>query len=47
LIREGYSPLQNYLFNTDVLELPPKERLFITNSLRKEMLEIFSGMNIY
>ncbi|HHV30882.1 MAG: adenosylmethionine decarboxylase [Ruminococcaceae bacterium] len=39
--------LQNYLFNTDVYELPPKERLRITNSLRREMIEIFSGSNIY
>ena len=39
--------LQNYLFNTDVYELPPKTRLNITNSLRKEMIEIFSGTNIY
>ncbi|MFU0827903.1 MAG: S-adenosylmethionine decarboxylase proenzyme [Lachnoclostridium sp.] len=39
--------LQNYLFNLDVYEIPPKERLAITNSLRKEMIEIFSGMNIY
>lgn len=39
--------LQNYLFNKDVYELPPKQRLEITNSLRKEMIEIFSGMNIY
>lgn len=39
--------LQNYLFNTDVYELPPKTRLEITNSLRKEMIEIFSGMNVY
>lgn len=39
--------LQNYLFNKDVYELPPKERLEITNSLRSEMIEIFSGMNIY
>lgn len=39
--------LQNYLFNTDVYELPPKERLRITNSLRREMIEIFSGTNIY
>lgn len=39
--------LQNYLFNTDVYELPPKERLEITNSLRREMIEIFSGSNIY
>ena len=40
-------PLQDYLFNKDVYELPPKERLDITNNLRKEMIEIFSGMNIY
>ena len=39
--------LQNYLFNKDVYELPPKQRLAITDSLRKEMIEIFSGMNIY
>lgn len=40
-------PLKNYLFNTDVYELPPKERLDISNSLRREMIEIFSGTNIY
>ena len=39
--------LQNYLFNKDVRELAPKQRLAITNSLRREMIEIFSGMNIY
>ena len=39
--------LQNYLFNRDVYEIPPKERLSITNNLRKEMIEIYSGMNIY
>lgn len=39
--------LQNYLFNLDVYELPPVKRLEITNNLRKEMIEIFSGMNIY
>lgn len=39
--------LQNYLFNTDVHELLPTTRLKITNSLRKEMIEIFSGENIY
>jgi len=39
--------LQNYLFNTDVYELPPKTRLKITDSLRQEMIEIFSGINIY
>ncbi len=39
--------LQNYLFNTDAYELPPKVRLEILDRLRKEMLEIHSGMNIY
>ena len=39
--------LQRYLFNTDVYELPPKQRLAITDNLHKEMIEIFSGMNIY
>ncbi len=39
--------LQNYLFNRDVYEIHPQERLEITNSLRREMIEIFSGMNIY
>lgn len=39
--------LQNYLFNTDVYELSPKERLAITDRLRREMIEIFSGSNVY
>lgn len=39
--------LQNYLFNKDVYELPPKKRLEISDNLRREMIEIFSGMNIY
>jgi len=39
--------LQNYLFNTNVYELPPRTRLEITNSLRREMIEIFTGVNIY
>lgn len=39
--------LQNYLFNADVYELPPKVRLEITNNLRREMIEIFSGRNIF
>ncbi len=39
--------LQNYLFNADVYEIAPKTRLNITNNLRQEMIEIFSGMNIY
>jgi S-adenosylmethionine decarboxylase len=45
LIKER--PLQDYLFNTDIYEIPPKERLDISNSLRREMIEIFSGANIY
>ncbi len=39
--------LQNYLFNTDTYELAPKRRLEINDLLRKEMIEIFSGMNIF
>ena len=39
--------LQNYLFNSDVYEIHPQQRLEITNNLRREMIEIFSGMNIY
>lgn len=39
--------LQNYLFNTDIYEIPPKTRLDIHNSLRREMIEIYSGTNIF
>ena len=39
--------LQNYLFNTDVYEIAPKTRLHILNSLRQEMIEIFSGRNVF
>lgn len=39
--------LQNYLFNTDIYELPPRVRLEITKNLRQEMIEIFSGRNLY
>ena len=39
--------LQNYLFKTDIYELPPKVRLEITNNLRQEMIEIYSGSNIF
>ena len=39
--------LQNYLFKTDVYELPPTVRLEIMNNLRREMIEIFSGKNVY
>ena len=39
--------LSNYLFNTDIYEIPPKTRLEISNRLRREMLEIFSGTNVF
>lgn len=39
--------LQNYLFKTDVYELPPRIRLEIMDNLRREMIEIFSERNIY
>ncbi len=39
--------LQNYLFKTDPYELDPRVRLDIKNRLRKEMIEIFSGKNVY
>ena len=39
--------LQNYSFKTDIYELPPKVRLEITNNLRQEMIEIYSGSNIF
>lgn len=39
--------LQNYLFKTDVYELPPRTRLSIMDSLRREMIEIFSGRNVF
>ncbi len=39
--------LQNYLFNNDVQEFSPRERLEITDRLRREMIEIYSGMNVY
>ncbi len=39
--------LQNYLFKTDAYELPPRTRLEIMDNLRREMIEIFSGRNIY
>lgn len=39
--------LKNYLFNTDIYEIPPKTRLDIHTSLRREMIEIYSGANIF
>ena len=39
--------LRNYLFKTDVYELPHKVRLEIMDNIRREMIEIFSGHNIF
>lgn len=39
--------LQNYLFKTDAYELPPQTRLEIMNNIRREMIEIFRGCNLY
>lgn len=39
--------LQEYLFNHDVYELAPRKRLEIINNIRNEMIEIFSGVNIF
>lgn len=39
--------LKNYLFNLDESDLPPAKRQEIVDSLRKEMIEIFNGRNIY
>lgn len=39
--------LQNYLFNTDSYEISPRTRLEITHNLRREMIEIFSGTNVF
>ena len=45
LLKDMY--LQNYLFNTDIDELPPQRRLEISTALKREMIEIFSGRNVY
>jgi len=39
--------LQNYLFNTDVYDLSAETRMQIAESLRKEMIEIYSGKNVF
>jgi S-adenosylmethionine decarboxylase len=39
--------LQDYLFNSDVYEFAPTKRMDITNNLRREMIEIFSGVNVF
>ncbi len=39
--------LDNYLFNTDVSALTENQKSEMTEALRQEMIEIYSGMNIY
>jgi S-adenosylmethionine decarboxylase len=39
--------LENYMFTTDPEDLRPTERRAITDALYEEMIEIFSGENIY
>ncbi|MCL2568472.1 MAG: adenosylmethionine decarboxylase [Oscillospiraceae bacterium] len=45
LIRE--IDLQNYLFNSDAVSLSPALRQSIMENLRREMVEIYSGRNIF
>ncbi len=39
--------LSNYLFNTNAYDLTPEEREVILENLRKEMIEIYSGKNVF
>lgn len=39
--------LANYLFGQDPKEYSPKKRLSISNRLYQEMIEIYSGTNVY
>lgn len=39
--------LSNYLFNTNAYDLAPEERDEILDNLRKEMIEIYSGKNVF
>lgn len=39
--------LSNYLFNTNAFDLSAEERENILDDLRKEMIEIYSGRNIF
>ncbi len=39
--------LQNYLFHKDVNDFPKETRREIKESLQREMMEIFSGRNVY
>lgn len=39
--------VQNYLFKRDAYEIKPQERLQILEAIQREMIEIYSGRNIY
>ena len=39
--------LQNYLFDIDVNDLPEERRKMITENLREEMIEIYSGTHVF
>ena len=39
--------VQNYLFKLDSYELAPEERMLISENLRREMIEIYNGRNIF
>lgn len=39
--------LSNYLFNTNAYDLSPEERELILDNLQKEMIEIYSGKNVF
>lgn len=39
--------VQNYLFKRDAYEIKPQERLQILEAIQREMIEIYSGHNIY
>jgi S-adenosylmethionine decarboxylase len=39
--------LQNYLFDINVNDLPEERRKLITENLREEMIEIYSGTNVF
>ncbi len=39
--------LSNYLFHKNVEEFPPEVQMEIKTNLRQEMMEIFSGRNVY
>jgi len=39
--------LQNYLFNVDIDKISPEKKKEITDKLHREMIEIYSGMNVF